>query len=111
MSEVNERSRLDEAAASVLATYNAKQIASGGHEVWPPELAAQMRVDDMRAAILAALPILLGEPVAWAHPLDADAMADADIDTGNVIRLFPTDNGESPRVALYAPSLGEGGYE
>ena len=99
---------LDEAVEVALSA-----VAALDDDAWPDDYDADDRRvarEAMRAALLAGMRVLLGEPVAWQyrfnHPLPSGGMCEwhtCDLAYANTL----------PRVAydvrpVYAPSLGEG---
>lgn len=103
MSEVNERSRLDEAVSVGLAVRpfdNEKMTVSE----YLPEFDQEDREQLIRAALLSALPVLLGEALVWQY---RGAPNEQWV-------LCPKQSAETfaslgyETRALYASSLGEG---
>ena len=61
----------------------------------------------MRAALLAGVKVLLGEPVAWQKPSDADEVVSAE-HVAWYAKSYPYRTTYGGWIPLYAPSMGEG---
>lgn len=98
--EPSEQSRLDAAVEVAVHAFQTDVTPDGNGCVGPHT--------KMRAALLAAMPVLLGEPVACMHP-DTLAMLSSDTRAKHVKAERPSElNLLDGYVPLYTPSLGEG---